>query len=70
MLHSMKPPTRRILGWAAYAGWAVFAGHCAWQVVRIDGEAPGRPLTLFRSNRWAGLALFVGLALDASLRAV
>ena len=58
------------LGWAAYAGWAVFTGHCAWQVLRIDGEAPGRPLALFRSNRWAGLALFVGLALDAALRAV
>lgn len=57
------------VGWAAYAGCAAFAGHCAWQVARIDAEAPGRPLALFRSNRWAGLALFAGLALDAALRA-
>ena len=57
------------LGAAAYAGWAAFVGHCAWQVARIDAAAPGRPLMLFRSNRWAGLALLIGLALDAVVRA-
>ncbi len=57
------------LGWAAYVGWAVYAGHLAWQIACIDPEVPGRPLMLFRSNRWAGLAFFLGLALDAALRA-
>ena len=57
------------LGVPAYAGWAAFTAHCAWQVLRIDADVPGRPQTLFRSNRWSGLMLFVGLALDAALRA-
>jgi 4-hydroxybenzoate polyprenyltransferase len=57
------------LGWAAYAGWAAFSAHCGWQVARIDGAAPGRPQALFRSNRWAGLLFFLGLGLDALLRA-
>lgn len=56
------------LGWAAWLGGLVFAGHCAWQVARIDAQAPGRPLMLFRSNRWAGLLLWLGLMADAVLR--
>ncbi|MDX7952070.1 4-hydroxybenzoate octaprenyltransferase [Lichenihabitans sp. Uapishka_5] len=58
------------LGWAAYLGWAAFAMHCGWQVLRIDPSVPGRPLGLFRSNRWAGVLLWAGLLLDAALRAV
>lgn len=49
----------------AYAGLAVFAAHLAWQVVRIDPRDGAEALRLFRSNRDAGLILFLGLTLDA-----
>ena len=56
-------------GWVAWAGLAAFALHLGTQVRRID-PADGRlALTLFRSNREAGLILFAGLTLDAALRA-
>lgn len=55
-------------GWAAWLGWIAFAAHCGWQVAAIDLARPDRPLTLFRSNRVAGLLLFAGLATDALLR--
>jgi 4-hydroxybenzoate polyprenyltransferase len=50
-------------------GLVVFAGHLAWQVVRLDIGDPALCLRLFQSNRDAGLILFVGLVLDAALRA-
>jgi 4-hydroxybenzoate polyprenyltransferase len=56
-------------GWAGVAGWVVFAAHCAWQVSRVNVARPERALVLFRSNRLAGLAFFLGLLLDALLRA-
>jgi len=46
---------------AAYLGAALFAGHLAWQVARLEPGDPQRALTLFRSNRDAGLLLFAGL---------
>ena len=46
------------------AGWLAFVAHLAWQVIRIDGASPAVALSLFRSNRDAGLLLFVGLALQ------
>jgi 4-hydroxybenzoate polyprenyltransferase len=54
----------------AYVGLVAFAIHLAWQVraIRIDDSA--LCLRLFKSNRDAGLLLFVGLVADAVLRAV
>jgi 4-hydroxybenzoate polyprenyltransferase len=49
-------------------GLAAFAGHLAWQVVRLDITDPALCLRLFKSNRDAGLLLFAALAIDAALR--
>jgi 4-hydroxybenzoate polyprenyltransferase len=43
-----------------------FAGHLAWQIRRLDIADPDLCLTLFKSNRDAGLILFVGLLLTAA----
>jgi 4-hydroxybenzoate polyprenyltransferase len=59
--------------WLAAATWAgagiVFAlvslataGLLAWQVLTLDGAAPGNPLQRFRSNHYAGLGLALALA--------
>lgn len=53
------------LGWSALA---LFAAHLVWQLARIDRHDTSVALTLFRSNRDAGLVLFAGLALDSALR--
>jgi len=45
-------------------GWAAFAAHLAWQVYRLDGASEATALALFRSNRDAGLLLFLGFALQ------
>ncbi len=52
-------------GWLGFAGLAAFAGHLAWQMMRLDVRAPAVCLRLFRSNRDAGALLFVGLLLEA-----
>ena len=49
-------------------GLAGFAGHLAWQVRRLDISDPALCLTLFKSNRDAGLILFAGMILDCALR--
>ena len=54
-------------GWITLAGLALFAGHLAWQVKRIDIDDPALCLMLFRSNREAGLVLFAALLIDAAL---
>jgi 4-hydroxybenzoate polyprenyltransferase len=46
-------------------GLMAFAGHLAWQIVRLDIGNPDLCLALFKSNRDAGLILFAGLTLDA-----
>ncbi|MBN8921102.1 MAG: 4-hydroxybenzoate octaprenyltransferase, partial [Rhizobiales bacterium] len=51
------------------AALALFAAHLAWQVARIDIDDPALCLMLFKSNRDAGLLLFVGMLADAALRA-
>lgn len=51
----------------AWLGLALFAGHLAWQVVRLDIDDPARCLVVFLSNRDAGLILFAGFALQAAL---
>jgi len=56
-------------GGALFAlGLLVFAAHLCWQIVRLDIADPDRCLSLFKSNRDAGLILFAGLLLDAALR--
>lgn len=54
--------------WPSWLGLAAFAGHLAWQIATLDPEDPVLCLRLFRSNRDAGLLLFLGLAADAVLR--
>lgn len=55
-------------GFLAYAGVAAFAGHCAWQVRRLDIDDAALCLRLFKSNREAGALVFAGLCADALLR--
>ncbi len=54
-------------GLVARLGWAAYAAHLAWQVVRMDPASPATALRLFRSNRDAGLLLFAGMALEGWL---
>lgn len=54
-------------GIIAWMGVAAFAAHLTWQVAMIDPASPERALRLFRSNRDAGLLLFVGFALQGLL---
>jgi 4-hydroxybenzoate polyprenyltransferase len=49
-------------------GLAAFAAHLAWQIACIDIADPESCLKVFRSNRDAGLILFVALLLDAAAR--
>jgi 4-hydroxybenzoate polyprenyltransferase len=52
-------------GFIALAGLAAFGSHLAWQIRKVDVNDAALCLTLFRSNRDAGLLLFAGLALDS-----
>lgn len=52
-------------GLLAYAAVAAFAAHLFWQVATLDRADGARALRLFRSNRDAGLILFVGLSVAA-----
>jgi 4-hydroxybenzoate polyprenyltransferase len=55
---------------AAFAlGLVAFAGHLAWQIVRLDIDDPDECLRLFKANRDAGLILFAGMLVDAYLHA-
>jgi len=56
-------------GWPAWAGLAAFAAHLAWQISRLEIGDPALCLRIFKSNRDAGLLLFVGLLADAAMRA-
>ncbi|HEX2553984.1 MAG TPA: 4-hydroxybenzoate octaprenyltransferase [Microvirga sp.] len=53
----------------AFAGLALFSGHLAWQVVRLDRTDGALALRLFRANRDAGLVLFAAFCLDALVQA-
>ena len=46
-------------------GLIAFAVHLGWQVMRLDIHDPARCLKLFKSNRDAGLILFVAMLLEA-----
>jgi 4-hydroxybenzoate polyprenyltransferase len=59
-----------MLAGVRYPAWialAAFAAQLAWQIRRFRIGDPALCLTLFRSNREAGLLLFAGLVLDALL---
>jgi 4-hydroxybenzoate polyprenyltransferase len=56
-------------GFPAWIGLAVFAAHLGWQIRRLQIGDPGLCLRIFKSNRDAGLLLFVGLLADALIRA-
>lgn len=49
-------------------GVALFCGHLGRQVVQLEPRDGAGALTLFRSNRDAGLILFAGLAADAAVQ--
>jgi len=57
-------------GLVAFVAIGAFAMHLAWQVRSIELDNPQKALSLFKSNRDAGLILALGLAADALLRAV
>jgi 4-hydroxybenzoate polyprenyltransferase len=50
------------------AGLGLFAAHLAWQVRRLDIADPALCLTVFKSNRDAGLVLFAAIVLDGVVR--
>ncbi len=52
-------------GVAFYPLWLLYAVHLILQARGLKLDDPARALTLFRSNRGAGLLLFAGLALGA-----
>ena len=58
------------VGFAAWIGLGAFAVHLGWQIRRLQIGDPALCLRVFRSNRDAGLLLFMGLLVDAVMRAV
>lgn len=54
----------------AFVGALGFAANLVWQIQQIDPESPQIALKLFRSNRDAGLILFVGIFADALVRSL
>ncbi len=56
--------------WPAWIGLAAFAAHLIWQIRRLQISDPALCLRIFKSNRDAGLLLFMGLLADAVMRAV
>src|SRR5207342_3728498 len=48
-------------GFVFALGLAAFAAHLAWQIHRVDIANPDICLSVFRSNRDAGLILFAGI---------
>jgi 4-hydroxybenzoate polyprenyltransferase len=55
--------------WPAWIGLAAFAGQLVSQISRLRIEDAALCLRLFKSNRGAGLLLFVGLLIDVVMRA-
>jgi 4-hydroxybenzoate polyprenyltransferase len=56
-------------GLPAWIGLAAFAAHLIWQISRLEISDPAQCLRIFKSNRDAGLLLFVGLLVDAVMAA-
>jgi 4-hydroxybenzoate polyprenyltransferase len=63
-----------LAGWSAGAGFVfatgvlAFAAHLAWQIGRLDVDDPLLCLSVFKSNRDAGLILLAGMVLDAAVQ--
>lgn len=63
-----------LAGWTAdlgplfYVGWLAYVLHLCWQASRVRLDDPVLCLSLFRSNRDAGLLLFAAVALGGALR--
>jgi 4-hydroxybenzoate polyprenyltransferase len=57
-------------GIAAWIGLGAFAAHLVWQIGRLETGNPALCLRIFKSNRDAGLLLFVGLVANAVMPAV
>jgi 4-hydroxybenzoate polyprenyltransferase len=55
--------------WPAWIGLAAFAVHLVWQIRRLEIGDSALCLRIFKSNRDAGLLLFLGLLVDAVMRA-
>lgn len=51
------------LGWPFYALMAAAAAHFVWQVATLDIDDPANCLVRFKSNRDAGLIVFIGILL-------
>ena len=51
-------------GTIAQIGVCLYGAHLAWQLRGIEGATPQTALSLFQSNRDAGLILFAAFALD------
>ncbi len=51
------------LGWPFFALLAVAAAHFAWQVITLEIDNPPNCLARFKSNRDAGLIVFLGILL-------
>lgn len=56
-------------GFPAWIGLTAFAVHLVWQIGRLKISDPALCLRIFKSNRDAGLLLFVGLLADAWMAA-
>jgi 4-hydroxybenzoate polyprenyltransferase len=54
--------------WPAWIGLAAFAVHLVWQIRRLEIGDSALCLRIFKSNRDAGLLLFLGLLADAVMR--
>lgn len=52
------------MGAPYYTGIAVAACHLLWQVVMLRREDPKDCMQKFKSNRWLGAVVFVGIAAD------
>jgi len=55
-------------GLVFWIGLLAFAAHLGWQIARLDVGDPDLCLVVFKSDRDAGLILFVGMVLDAAAR--
>jgi 4-hydroxybenzoate polyprenyltransferase len=49
------------VGWPAWIALALVACHLAWQIVAVDLDDPADCLAKFRSNRWIGWILLIGI---------
>jgi 4-hydroxybenzoate polyprenyltransferase len=74
LFYSLAVVLIALAGWSAGAGFVfaigvlALAAHLAWQIGRLDVDDPLLCLSVFKSNRDAGLILLAGMVLDAALQ--